>query len=487
MRAACIGLVSMLVACAPDDEEEMDLPIDVCGQDEPVQILALQDDQVIGPATGVARAGDRWLFGVRTFEIPLTRVDNALREPEWRPYAQTDAAIVATGDCGEDRRVVAEGLDTIATRFREDEPWLGCSKLVPGLFWFDPEGAFPPRLVSDELDCDSYLVVDQSVVFYAGEGRLARARLVDDDVVIDALLDGIDFGEYLPPLREDPPNNLVAVLEDDTVVAVDLRSGNVTLLAEGIGSSFSISPDRRWLVWYEPLDGGLRTRVWLRDLHEGGDTLISDDDWEWIGVDIHDSFLVARGEALFVPASTRVVALPSLRSESLDGWFDVLDSRDGHVMLDLRDGRLMRLDPETGARHVRAIEYDELVDGDFWSVNPHETLELPEALLPWDIVRATFDSPTPETFRERVFSTVDLGDDHWVAGSERDENELVELVYLDGSTLEYRSFAEDVVPGMMDARSDSSVTGPWRTDEMIYQVHTRASDRTGVWRVRFTP
>ena len=43
MRAVRIGLASALVGCAPE-EEELDLPIDVCGQDEPVQILALEDE-----------------------------------------------------------------------------------------------------------------------------------------------------------------------------------------------------------------------------------------------------------------------------------------------------------------------------------------------------------------------------------------------------------------------------------------------------------
>jgi hypothetical protein len=486
MRAVRIGLASALVGCAPE-EEQLELPIDVCGQDEPVQILALEDEQVIHPGDGGARYGERWLFGVRTFEIPLTKVNTALGDPTWRPYRQIDATITATGDCGEDPRVVAEGLDVIASRVEDDEPWLACSSLTPGLHWFDPDGAWSPQLVSDHLQCGGYLVIDQSVVFYGGDGELARARLENGEVVVDVLLDGIEYGEYLPPYREVPPDELVAVRNDDTVVAVDLRTGEIRMLTEGIASTFSISPNRRWLVWYEALDEGLQTRIWLRDLQEGGDTQIGRDDWAWIGVDIGDSFMVVRGEAMWVPASTHVLALPSRREEWIDDWIAVRDERDGLLTLDVGDDQLMRFDPETGDRQLIELEYDELLDGAFWSrwSEPHASLALPEAMLPWDIVRATFDAPAPELVRERVFSSVDLGDDRWIVGSERDENELVDLEYLDGDTLEHRPFATDVVPGSIDSRSDSSIAAPWRTDELIYQVHTRASDRTGVWRVRF--
>src|SRR5687767_3998636 len=140
MRAVRIGLASALVGCAPE-EEELDLPIDVCGQDEPVQILALEDEQVIGQR-GTARVGDRWLFGVRTFEIPLTAVDTALGGAEGRPYRQLESEIVSVGECGEDRRVVATGVDTIFPATNEDEPWLGCVADTGDLYWFDPDGAW---------------------------------------------------------------------------------------------------------------------------------------------------------------------------------------------------------------------------------------------------------------------------------------------------------------------------------------------------------
>jgi hypothetical protein len=488
MRASSIALGFVLAACAPE-EEEAELAIDVCGQDEPVQILALEDTQVIGRGNGVARFGERWLFGVKTFEIPLTKVSGALGHPDNRPYEQIDAAIVVTGDCGEDPRVVAEGLDTIAKRIRDDEPWLGCNSLGSSLYWFDPDGAHPPLLVAEGLGCDGYLVVDQSVVYYAGDGVLARARLANGQITVDTLLDGIRFGEYLIPLRAAPPDALVAAREDDTVVAVDLRTAEVTTLTEGIESSFSISPNRRWLVWYEKVGEGLPYRMWLRDLEDGVDIEVGRDDWDWTGVDIGDTYAVIRGEAQFVPASTQVLALPSLREEWLEAWLHVDGHDDDRVVLDLRDGTYMRLDPESGDRTLLTPEFDEIVDGEFWSltIEPYAMLDLPQALLPWDVIRATFDAPEPEIVRARVFSSVDLGGDRWIAGSEKDEHGLVRLEYIDGDTLEHHPFAEDVVPGSFDARNDSSITGPWRTDEMIYQVHTRASERTGVWRVRFTP
>jgi hypothetical protein len=486
MRAVRIGLASALVGCAPA-EDELDLPIEVCGQDEPVQILALEDEQVIDPAGGAARYGDRWLFGVKTFEIPLTKVDNALSGSAHLPYRQMDAAIVATGECGEDPRVVAEGLDVIAPRRRDTDPWLGCKSQTWGTYWFDPDGAWSPRLVDAGLFCLQYLIVDQTVIFYGGNGELARARLEADEVVIEVLLGGIRSGESVTEFEEDPPDDLVFVREDDTVVAVDLRTGDVTTLAEGIPNSFSISPNRRWLVWFEEIDEGLHLRSWLRDLTTGVDTSIGHDEWESIEVELEDSFLLVRGHARWTSLSTQRIALPSQEAEWLDGRVFAADGYDGRILLQSVDSEEWVLDTESGERRPFDVDYDEYADGVLWSRHaaPYADIGLPEAFLPWDVVGMPLDTLEPEITRERVFSSVDLAGDRWVVGSDPDENELVELHYLEGATLEHRAFASDVVPGALDVRSDASVAAPWRTDDMIYQVHTRASDRTGVWRVRF--
>lgn len=65
---------------------------------------------------------------------------------------------------------------------------------------------------------------------------------------------------------------------------------------------------------------------------------------------------------------------------------------------------------------------------------------------------------------------------------------LADLMLVDGESLEIRRVDRNVVPVLSpyDPRTDLEFRKPWRTDDVTYQVHERASDRGGMWRALFT-
>jgi hypothetical protein len=505
MRLASIGLVATLVACAPD-EDEIDLPIEVCGQDEPVQILALEDEQVIGQGAS-ARFEDRWLFGVRTYEIPLTRVDTALQGAEGRPYRQTGAEIVSVGECGEDRRVVASGADTIYPATSESEPWLACAADTGELYWFDPAGAWEPRFLGRSERCGQHLVRGSTIFVLLADGALVRVRLDADDFVAEALVSDVVVAPAFFDHRVAGtvlPDDVFVVLSDRTVARVALRTGAVQLELEG-ADSVNVSDDRRWLTWgvRDPDDNPVA--AWLRDRESGEDFLLGAPSWRGVVAYLRDGYAIAKGTSDGDAPQTQVVESSTLRSLWLTGSPIVWEIVDGTVVVtdvteildglptDLTSLEAELIDFESGERTKAGVTGLDVtvVDGAMWQIDStrYADSDLPAAFTPFDVLRIPLDTLDREVARARVFSELELSGDRWIVSSALDEDLLAELRFLDGTSLRHRVFAEDVITfgERFDLRREAEEGPPPITDELVYQVHTRASERTGVWRVRFTP
>jgi hypothetical protein len=499
MRSASIGLVATFVACAPD-EDEIDLPIDVCGQDEPVQILALEDEQVIGER-GTARFEERWLFGVRTFEIPLTSVSTALMGGEDRPYRQTRAEIVTVGECGDDRRVVAAGADTIYPATSEGEPWLACAAETGDLYWFDPEGAWEPRFVGRAARCGQHLVRGATIFVLLAEGALVRARLDTENFVAEALVsDVVDAPDLFDhritgvPLPDD-----VFVLRSNRGLArVALRTGAVQLELEG-ADGFDVSDDRRWLTWSVNDRDGNPLSAWLRDRESGEDILLGAPTWRGVSAYLRGGFAIASGISDGDLPEMQIFEISTSRSVWLKGSWVVWGVVENAVVTaDVTDFNgstpfeVERIDFGSGDRTKVTDSSGTVVveDRAVWQrdATQYERSDLPDALTPFDVVRISIDTLEREIVRARVFSSFELSDDRWIAAGALNENFLTELRFLDGASLRHRAFAEDVVLDKdTDIRREAKHGPPPIIDELTYQVHARASDRTGVWRVRFTP
>ncbi len=496
----------MLVACAPD-EEEMDLPIDVCGQDEPVQILALEDDQAIG-RQGTARFEERWLFGVRTFEIPLTRVDTALMGAEWRPYRQTRAEIESVGECGEDRRVVAAGSDTIFPATSADEPWLACAADTGDLYWFDPAGEWEPRFVGRSERCGRHLVRGATIFVLLADGALVRVRLDDAGLEAEALVSDVVEAPAVFDQRGDGaalPDDVFVLRSDRSLARVALRTGAVQLELEG-ADSFDVSEDRRWLTWGIHNDDDEPVSAWLRDRESGEDFLLGAPTWRGVDADLRGGYAFVRGTSEGDAPQTQVLEPATLRSLWLAGAYILWGGVNGSVVVtDVTDvlSGVAELPTDPNSLEAELVDFESgertkvgarglavaMAGGATWQVDltPYVHSDVPAAFAPFDVVRIPLDTLDPEVARARVFSEFELSSDRWIVASALDENLLAELRFLDGKSLRHRAFAEDVVifGERFDIRREAKQGPPAIIEDLTYQVHARGSDRTGVWRVRF--
>ena len=489
-------LFTLAAACRPS--EEAPVPIDVCGQDAPVQILELTDDQAIMPGTGgSARFGERWLFGVRTFEIPLTKLETALSAAPYRLYDQIDATIVAVGECGEDRRIVLEGADIVQAPVAADGPWLACREDTADLFWFDPDGVVPPRQLSRASTCAGVLVRGRDAfVLRADTRELVRARLEPTNFAVETLVDDVIVAPHAqePPSRDEPvPDDVFVIRGDRTLVRVDLDTGATQVELEDVGS-FSISTDRRWLAWTSRPPDDMPSAAWLLDRHTGDVQALGRASWAFVSVVVRDDYAAAwGGNEDGSERELQLVAVPSLRSEWVVGDSIPLASSGDHVLLTSPESNYdaLVIDLSTGVRTTLPDVGYVQIEEDALSFADHDRyadLGLPEALIPYDLVRIPLTTLEREVVRSRVFSRFGTAEDRWVIQSEIDVNFNVGLELLDGATLAHDTFASDVVPGSCTSNV------PYTTDselfpvlDVIYQVHERASDRGGIWRARLTP
>lgn len=488
----------LAVGCASEPSEP--LPIEVCGENRPVQILALDDAEVIDPWSGSARLGDRWIFGVRRFEIPLTSVASTTFPPDMRPFAQLDARVESVGACGEDRRVVAEDVDILFPPFESDGPWLGCRNDNGDLYWIHPDGASPARWITRVDRCGRHIVRGQDVYASSKDGDFVRAQVGDAGVTLDILVTDVVRASFFnaPGSAPLPPEDDAFLLrgKDRVLVRVDLSTHGVEEVHDRV-DEFSISGDRRWLVWIrrvpdDPNDVSV-PEARLLDRSTGEEHVLGRPYWSGIQAFVGNGFVVATGAGSGTPIETELISLPDVLSALVTEKLTVLGSDGNRIVISANFGSIDVLDLGTGERRTAFETYRpvEVHDGQIWytDASGYAELDLPAGYVARDMMRIPIDTLAPPTLvRSRIFSPIELPGDRWATAVNYDENSLSDLVIIDGKNLDVGRIDDDLVgtPRPYD-RSDADGDGlPWLTDELVYQVHERASDRGGMWRVKFT-
>lgn len=248
-----------LVACGPSvggepilaEPELHDTLAERCGSTDPVQLLALAPNETAesndpwylddGPYTSVARHGDRWLLGVKTFEHEL--IPPSIDPEENVPNELVSSRIVSVDGCGGDVRVVLEGASAMRVP-TGDEPWVACSE---GMVAFDPDVEGSGRAHPD-LHCSTDAIAG---VFAAlthededGTQWLARARLaVDEPSDITLLAPHV----YEPHVVAGTSLRMFDTHEGE-LVELDVLTGEQRVLRTNV-YSWSASADGRFVEW----------------------------------------------------------------------------------------------------------------------------------------------------------------------------------------------------------------------------------------------
>lgn len=486
-----------VLACGPSVGEEVAFE-ELCGVEGPVHVLALEDDEAVtGRTSSAARFGDRWLYAVQRFDREIVDVDEAGLWGRYRAVPQLDARIESVDRCGEDRRVVAEGIDDILAPAEEDGPWLGYRRDTGILYLFDPDGRFAAMPLARPRHYRRQIVDGRSVIVHRDdEHDLVRFTIDGGEVATQVLAADVAQTSLL---REWPtPPAFIFVLHDDgELVELSLASGETTPVLSGVGW-FSGGGDPRWVVWVpgEPQDFGstLPTGVILfdrstgeqRPLGSGAPTMAQIFDNHVVAETVDDE-----GRRL----QTTFIALPAIESITLDGtwwWFgEGNDGRFGAIdagapfdeqgyVLGPVDGELREL---AGPMPARAGG-----DGALWSRDASAYAELgsDETGRPYDVVRFSLAMLEAEVVDRRIWSDVELPGDRFVDVRAREAGDPVgDLVIVDGEDGRAQTIDHDVSPLFPTLEPHTpDIMRPWATDEIVYQLRAPGSDRTGLWRVR---
>jgi hypothetical protein len=240
---ACLGV---LVACGPNVRGEADLE-DVCGKEGPVQILPLDEDEAVmwGPQAATLVDG-RWLFAVQRFDREVVDVASARFTEPYRVVPQVDARVESVEPCGGDRRIVAEGIDTIMAPTQDGRPWLGEHVDTRTLFVFDPSGGFAAQeLARGRLVTWVEGEPASAVVHRTQERDLVSFAIGGDDIVPRVVATSVAQTRWGHP---DSQRALLVLHDDGDLVEIDLATGESEPVAAGI-RSFSQDEERRFILW----------------------------------------------------------------------------------------------------------------------------------------------------------------------------------------------------------------------------------------------
>ena len=298
--------VALCVGCGPGHE---DLPplepapmLEVCGQPSPVRILELEADQgLVSEASSAVRVADR-LYLVVGRSSNGSFDEGAVAE---------ETIVMSTGPCGEDPRLVAEGVTRVFTRTRY--PGLVLGNTAGGVVVIDPDGVAAPELL---------LPFASSQWDWTDAGVVGRANVPDvgDALVLQPYAD-VAGGNIPPPVVLHAPwpglvrvhGNDVFYSRDDGVYTIALPEGEperITTEAQW----YEVTTDGRWFVWWTPSDGRGLTKVYVLDRSTGETVLVGELDGF---VDVHDTGIMLRPRGWPEDAVHSVVRFPSFQRVDL--------------------------------------------------------------------------------------------------------------------------------------------------------------------------
>lgn len=307
MRAVNPWLLLLLVVCGCGDDVAGGglAPLgELCEGSGAHRLLALEAEERL---VQLSRFGDRiyYVVGTGMGDSPL----------DWAPDPLT-TTVYSTGLCGEDRRDIGEDVRRVFEQEALPGQLLGCRGGYLGdLVSLDPDGQTAPKLLLTggcyaSFNKHGLLRVD------AAPGEIGPLLLYPYPIAADSpivLLDAVQAG--LPVSLNGGDDWLMALTPEGDLMRVSLPDGAVTLEQASV-HLFNLSADGRFLVWQD-LDvtdeGG---KIVLRDLVEGGDTVLADRGFVY-------SMPMIRGEVVQVWLDyehPRLVVLPSLAVLDLPGY-----------------------------------------------------------------------------------------------------------------------------------------------------------------------
>jgi hypothetical protein len=219
--------MAMLLGCSADDAFVTDVELEPrCGDEAPVKLLDLAEDEVVGEVAS---------FDGEAFVVDVLVGSDA------DGYARRS---VVVSDCGDDAQEVAANLHSV---FVWEGALLGCDadrNLVQPNGVRDPTPEMLVRRGCDRVHTDSAIVTYEEGAD-AGIGRLVAIRSNGDGTVeIETLADGVvvvgDPSLVYRPLVQDEV--AYVRMPDLSVHAVELASGtNVLLIADVVSAQISRS------------------------------------------------------------------------------------------------------------------------------------------------------------------------------------------------------------------------------------------------------
>lgn len=504
----------VLLACGEADAIADAVVADDCGRPGPVQILPLEREEVVDETWIPVQYGDRYLFGIRTFDHPISNVVYTKFDAAQRGYAEVGARIESIDRCGDDRRVVAEGVDTVVAPRTELEPWLALRRETRTLYWFDPDGAFAPRELSPVPSSYGWMVTDDVVhVFRPDTHDLVRFTLRGDAPIRETVIDRVSAVGPMSALRSvDAPSLLFALRDDGELLSLDTRTRRLVSTARGVGGIVT-DRDPRFVVWWPGDSSALLPQPIIEatavDASRGRSLALALGDDAPLAFAMQGPVLATMyyGPDPRLPTRTEVVRtrltfLPDMSSILVDGEWEVHGISVGNRFtarspLAVRGDRAFASASyvfESGPDGVHIVggpfAGNAYADG-LWSSDCDDD-ELVAGTRPCDVIHMPLDTLEPEVIAEQAWSGIALPDDRWLLFSAptpppdaaRPDSRGTLLV-LDGSTRDVSSLARDVSPSYQNLQPHELVDSIWHTNEIVYQVRALSGDRTGLWRARF--
>jgi hypothetical protein len=397
-RVAMVAAIAPAIACGPESHE-----IEVDCDAPAVPLVIVGTDELAEPA---GQVGDVWVFEVTELDDDLA--DLLAKGDGVSSDQHASQRVVAVDECGEEPRLVAEGVGRVEAPPRADLPWLADGSVdAPGLWWIHPVDAREPERLSS--NAWSFAWFDGGVL------------VVDDDRLVR--IDAHEGGEWtrstlvegVEDIARDLRGNAIAartavVTTEGELVRVDLQGGTELVRADVYGA-WTFDESARALAALS-FSGHV-----VLDVDAGVEIVLGDGS--------SSESMAGTGSAIWaeldetVPEQTQIVLMPEVRELRLPGRWDCQACRAGAPVRALRgpDGiHLLASDADTPqlvftgiADVVVGDEAIYLVAYDLEAATPDVPLGAPYSLLQMELD----GSGLAPLFDGTVASAARLTDGRW--------------------------------------------------------------------------
>ena len=496
-RPARGGLTAVAVAtlaCGPDVRPAADHDR-VCGQEGPVQILALDGDRPVRSAQQAARTDDRRVIRVQ-FGDPAAELDEVVDD---------DTEVWSVGSCGESPIRLGEGhLGFVAFPETWPDQLLACDRDSGDVQALDAEGVRAPNLLFRLQDCRGFQTPHGIVTLAptaSGEGDLVLYPWPEDvwaqppapRVLVQSVRLHADPPHVVPNIYQvayAAADVAFAITATDDLVSVELPDGQVTTEATGV-RELAASPTGAFVGWRSNAPIGSDPHwpggsVFVRERATGRTEHRTDESFVTITHALQDAELgVIRLQLGGVQSDPeRFWHWPSMQTYDLPVGQHVLSRiAGGHYLVSdvFSGGSLWVLDLDTGElrvlhdgggcyRHVAgeegALDVLDVPCGDWDNLYRHEG----------ELSRVFLDGQPRRLAPRATWGYRELSEGTIVTRLDVNEDDLGRLVAVDPDRHDEHTIDDDV-------GGQGVVVDP--DDTIVYPVID--GDRTGVWITRLAP